>query len=94
MWARRPVTRSAAAAAAGRKHRRGPRPRNPLALVVKSLPASAGGRRLRLDPWARRAPEEGTATRSSILPLEMPGTEEPCRPQSMGSQTVGHDESD
>ena len=35
--------------------------------------------------------EEGTATHSSILPLEMPGTEEPCRPQSMGSQTVGHD---
>ena len=30
--------------------------------------------------------EEGTATHSSILTWEIPWTEEPGRPQSMGSQ--------
>ena len=35
--------------------------------------------------------EEGMATHSSILAWRIPGTEEPGRLQSMGSQRVGHD---
>ena len=34
--------------------------------------------------------EEGKATHSSILDWEMPRTEEPDGPQSMGSIKVGH----
>ena len=34
--------------------------------------------------------EEEMATHSSILASKIPGTEEPSRPQSMGSQRVGH----
>ena len=34
--------------------------------------------------------EEGMATHSSILAWRMPWTEEPGRPQSIGSQRVGH----
>ena len=34
--------------------------------------------------------EEGIATHSSILSWRIPWTEEPCGPQSMGSQRVGH----
>ena len=34
--------------------------------------------------------EEGTAVHSSILAGKIPWTEEPGRPQSMGSQRVGH----
>ena len=36
--------------------------------------------------------EEGMATHSSILPWRNPWTEKPGRPQSMGSQRVGHTE--
>jgi len=35
--------------------------------------------------------EKGTPTRSSILAWTIPWTEEPGRPQSTGSQRVGHD---
>ena len=35
--------------------------------------------------------EQGMATHSSILALRIPWTEEPGRPQSMGSQRVGLD---
>ena len=35
--------------------------------------------------------EEGMATRSSILTWRIPWTEELGKPQSMGSQEVGHD---
>ena len=34
--------------------------------------------------------EKEMATQSSILAWEIPGTEEPGRPQSVGSQSVGH----
>ena len=34
--------------------------------------------------------EKGMATHSSILAWEIPWTEEPGGPQSMGSQRVGH----
>ena len=34
--------------------------------------------------------EEEMATHSGILAWRIPGTEEPGGPQSMGSQTVGH----
>ena len=35
--------------------------------------------------------EEGKATHSSTLAWRIPGTEEPCRLQSMMSQQVGQD---
>ena len=35
--------------------------------------------------------EKGMATHSSILAWRIPWTEEPGKPQSMGSQRVGHD---
>ena len=35
--------------------------------------------------------EKGIATHSSILAWRIPGTEEPCRLQSLGSQKVEHD---
>ena len=35
--------------------------------------------------------EKGMATHSSILAWEIPWTEEPDGPQSMGLQRVGHD---
>ena len=61
----------------------------PGGLVVKNLPAmqetlvrSLGGE----DPL-----EKGMATHSSILAWRILWTEELCRPQSMGTQRVGHD---
>ena len=35
--------------------------------------------------------EEEMATHSNILAWQLPGTEEPGKLQSMGSQRVGHD---
>ena len=35
--------------------------------------------------------EKEMATHSSILAWKIPWREKPCRPQSMGSQRVGHD---
>ena len=56
--------------------------------VVKNPPVPA--RRLRrcsFDPWLGKIPlEEEMATHSSILAYIIPWTEEPGRPQSIGSQ--------
>ena len=41
-------------------------------------------------PGAERSLEKGMATHSSILAWRIPGTEEPGRLQSMGSQRVRH----
>ena len=56
------------------------------------LPASAGDTRaLGSIPGSGRSLEEGMAMPSSILPWEMPWTEDPGGLQSMESQRVGHD---
>ena len=52
--------------------------------MVKNLPAKQ-------ETWVRSLGqedplEEATATHSSILAWEIPGTEEPCRLDSMGLQ--------
>ena len=61
----------------------------PAGSVEKNLPASAGDRVGSLD---QEDPlEKEMATLSSILVWRIPGTEEPGRPQSMGSQRAGHD---
>ena len=60
--------------------------------MAKNTPANAGDARdmglifLWEDPL-----EEEMVTHSSILAWRSPWTEEPDRPQSMGSQRVGHD---
>ena len=63
-----------------------------VALVVKKPPTDAGDIR---DPGSilgREDPlEEDMATHSSIFAQRIPWMEEPGRPQSMGSQRVGHD---
>ena len=47
-------------------------------------------RRLGFDPWVGKIPpEKEMATHSSILAWEMPRTEEPDGPQSMGRIKVG-----
>ena len=47
-------------------------------------------RRLGFDPWVGKIPpEKEMATHSSILAWEMPRTEEPDGPQSMGCIKVG-----
>ena len=59
--------------------------------MVKNLPASAVDVRDAVSiPGSGRSLEEGTATHSSILAWRIPGTEEPGRLQSTGSQRVGH----
>ena len=61
-------------------------------LVVKNPPASAGNiRDTGSIPGSERSPEEGMATRSSILAWRIPWTEEPGRLQS---QRVRHNSSD
>ena len=60
-----------------------------VAQTVKNLPAMPETWVLSLgeeDPL-----EEGMATHSSILAWKIPWTEDPGRPQSMGSPRVGHD---
>ena len=47
--------------------------------------------RRRFRPGLRRSPGEGMATPSNILVWEIPWTEEPGGPRSMGSQRVGND---
>ena len=63
-----------------------------MALVVKSLPASAGELG---DPGSIPGQEdplkEGMATHSSIPARRTPWTEEPGRLQSIELQRVGHD---
>ena len=63
-----------------------------VALVVKYLPASAGGiRDTGSIPGPGRSPGGGMATHSSILAWRIPWTEKPGGLlQSMGLQRVGH----
>ena len=56
--------------------------------VVKNPPAIQEMQVRSLD-WEDL--QKNTATHSSILAWEIPGTEEPGGLQSMGSQRVGHD---
>ena len=63
-----------------------------VALVVKSLPASAGDiRDMGSIPGGEDPQEEGMATHSSILAWRIPRTEEPGGLQSLGSQRGRHD---
>ena len=60
-----------------------------MAYTVKNLPA-------RQESWVRSLDQEDAlekemATHSSTLAWKIPGTEEPGRLQSMGSQRVRHD---
>ena len=55
--------------------------------VVKNLPANADDTRdSGLIPGLGRSPGGGNAAHSSILAWEIPWTEEPAVPKSMGSQ--------
>ena len=60
-----------------------------VAQMVKRLPAM-WETRVRSLGWEDLLEKE-MATHSSILAWRIPGTEEPGRLQSMGSQRVGHD---
>ena len=63
-----------------------------VALLVKNPSASAGDARDRgLIPGSGRSPGAGNTTCFSILPWEIPWTEEPGGLQSTGSQWVRHD---
>ena len=60
--------------------------------VVKNLPVNADDTRdLGLIPGLGRSLGGANAAHSSILAWEIPWTEEPVMPQSMGSQRVRHD---
>ena len=60
-----------------------------MAQTVKRLPTT---RETRVQSVGQEIPlEEEIATHSSILAWKIPWTEEPGRPQSMGSQRVRHD---
>ena len=60
-----------------------------VAQTVKNLPAM---QEIWVQSLGQEDPlEKGMATHSSILSWRIPWTEEPGRPQSMGSQRVGHD---
>ena len=56
--------------------------------VVKNPPANAGD--MALIPGLENPLEKERAPRSGILAWEIPGTEEPGRPQSMALQKVRH----
>ena len=57
--------------------------------MVKNLAAM---RETRVQSLGQEDPlEKEMATHSSIFAWEIPWTEEPGRPQSMGSKRVGHD---
>ena len=59
------------------------------AMTVKCLPAM---RETRVQSLGWEDPlEKEMATHSSTLAWKIPRTEEPGRPQSLGSQRVGHD---
>ena len=57
--------------------------------MVKNPPANAGD--TGSIPGLGRPLEGEMASHSSILVWEIPWTEEPSRPQSIGLQRVGHD---
>ena len=62
-----------------------------MALVLKNLPANAGGSVLGDVGWIPglgRSPGGGMATHSSVLAWRVPWTEEPGGLQSTGSQRV------
>ena len=62
-------------------------------LVVKNPPANEGDVRDFVIVWSlgwEDSLKEGMATHFSILVWEIPWTEEPGRPQTMGSQRVRH----
>ena len=69
-------------------HLRSPFWSSQVALGVKNLPASTGDVR---DAGLIPQLEKEMETYSSILAWKIPGTEEPGRLQSTGSQRVGHD---
>ena len=61
----------------------------------KESPANAGDKRYGFSPWVGKIPWwREWQTTPKFLPGESPGTEEPGRPQSMGSWRVRHDWSD
>ena len=63
-----------------------------MALVVKNLPANAGGIRVVGSiPGSGRSPGGGMATHSSILAWRIPWTEEPDGLQFIVLQRVRHD---
>ena len=57
--------------------------------VMKNLPANAGD--MGLIPGLGRSPADENGSLLHMLTWEIPWTEEPGHPQSMGSQRVGHD---
>ena len=59
-----------------------------VAQTLKNLPAMQETRALSLG-WEDTL-EKGMSTHSSILAMIIPSTEDPGRPQSKGSQRVGH----
>ena len=54
--------------------------------MIKTQPTNAGD--ISWIPRLQISPEEESATQSSILTWEIPWTEEPDGPQSMGSHRV------
>ena len=60
--------------------------------MVKNLPANAEVQRMQVRSLDAEDPlEKEMATQSNILAWEIPRTEEPGRPQSVGLQRVGLD---
>ena len=60
-----------------------------MAQLVKNLPAMQDSWVLSLG-W-EDPPEEGMTAHSSVLSWKIPWTEEPGRPQSIGSGRIRHD---
>ena len=60
--------------------------------AVKNPPAMQESQEVQVRSLSQKDPlEEGTATHSGILAWRILCTEEPDKPQSIGSQRVGHD---
>ena len=65
---------------------------NHMAQVAKNPPAMPETQEMWVQSLGQEEPlEKETATHTSILAWEIPWTEEPGRPQSIGSQRVRHD---
>ena len=59
--------------------------------VVRNPPANAGDTEMRVSSLGQEDPlEKEMATLSCVLVWEIPRTENPGGPQSVGSQRVGH----